>query len=167
MSLKKSGIKNKTMIKYIRKGDIFKIPGVYSYAHGCNCAGAMGKGIALQFKNRFPLMYKKYKSLCIKGDFMPGDVYDYSYELGHIYNLATQKSWRSKAQMEYIKSSLNKMMELAIYNKTTTIALPAIGAGLGGLDWNEIKCELNKISLKYPTVNLIVVEKWEPMTQIR
>ena len=42
------------MVIYIKEGDIFALDGVNSYAHGCNCAGAMGKGIALQFRNRFP-----------------------------------------------------------------------------------------------------------------
>ena len=42
------------MIRYIEKGDIFRIDGVSSYAHGCNCAGAMGKGIAVQFKSKYP-----------------------------------------------------------------------------------------------------------------
>lgn len=161
-NLKKNGIQNKLqMIEYIKEGDIFAIPGVYNYAHGCNCAGAMGKGIALQFKNKFPLMYKKYKLLCQKKEFTPGDVYDYSYESGHVYNLATQESWRSKAKMEYIKSSLIKMMQLAIQNQTKTIALPAIGAGLGGLKWNDIKSELNEISFHYPSVKLIVVESYK------
>ncbi|MCM1489989.1 MAG: hypothetical protein NC095_04095 [Muribaculum sp.] len=41
------------MVKLIEKGNIFKIEGVTSYAHGCNCAGAMGKGIALQFRAKF------------------------------------------------------------------------------------------------------------------
>ena len=35
--------------------------GVSSYAHGCNCAGAMGKGIAVQFKSKYPDMYLEYK----------------------------------------------------------------------------------------------------------
>ena len=45
------------MVYYIQEGDIFRIPQIRNYAHGCNCAGAMGKGIALQFKDRFPQMY--------------------------------------------------------------------------------------------------------------
>ena len=49
------------MIRYIEKGDIFRIEGVSSYAHGCNCAGAMGKGIAVQFKDKYPDMYLEYK----------------------------------------------------------------------------------------------------------
>ncbi|MCE9385120.1 macro domain-containing protein, partial [Bacteroides fragilis] len=52
------------MIRYIEKGDIFRIDGVSSYAHGCNCAGAMGKGIAVQFKSKYPDMYLEYKQLC-------------------------------------------------------------------------------------------------------
>ena len=52
------------MVHFIKEGDIFSLKGVSSYAHGCNCAGAMGKGIALQFRNRYPAMYKEYKLLC-------------------------------------------------------------------------------------------------------
>lgn len=55
------------MVYYIEKGDIFSIAGVWSYAHGCNCAGAMGKGIALEFKKRYPEMYKQYVALCHSG----------------------------------------------------------------------------------------------------
>ena len=52
------------MIRYIEKGDIFRIDGVSSYAHGCNCAGAMGKGIAVQFNCKYPDLYHEYKQLC-------------------------------------------------------------------------------------------------------
>ena len=59
------------MIRYIEKGDIFRIEGVSSYAHGCNCAGAMGKGIAVQFKSKYPDMYLEYKQLCKENKFCP------------------------------------------------------------------------------------------------
>mgnify|MGYP000811555272 CR=1 FL=1 len=71
------------MIRYIEKGDIFRIEGVSSYAHGCNCAGAMGKGIAVQFKSKYPNMYLEYKQLCKENKFCPGDVFDYDY--GNFY----------------------------------------------------------------------------------
>ena len=64
------------MVIYIKEGDIFKVDGVTSYAHGCNCAGAMGKGIAVQFKTKYPEMYKTYKQMCKTGTYQPGDVYD-------------------------------------------------------------------------------------------
>lgn len=148
------------MISFIEKGDIFAIKGVYSYAHGCNCAGAMGKGIALQFKKKFPEMYLIYKEMCKEGKFNPGEVYDYDYGEGHVYNLGTQKTWKTPAKMEYIRESLSKMLEIASLNKIETIALPAIGAGLGGLEWNDVKELMRNISLDFPTVHLIVVESY-------
>ena len=59
------------MIKFIPQGDIFLLENVSSYAHGCNCAGAMGKGIAIQFRNKFPAMYAEYKLLCKNGQYIP------------------------------------------------------------------------------------------------
>ena len=49
------------MIKYIENGDIFSIEGVNSFAHGCNCAGSMWRGIAVQFRKKFPEMFEKYR----------------------------------------------------------------------------------------------------------
>ena len=83
------------MIQYIERGDIFNIEGVNNYAHGCNCVGAMGKGIALQFKNKYPKMYSEYRAMCKDDLFNPGDVFDYNYGNGHIYNLGTQVSWKT------------------------------------------------------------------------
>ena len=148
------------MIKYIEKGDIFNISGVSSYAHGCNCAGAMGKGIALQFRSKYPEMYSEYKAMCKDGIYKPGDVFDYNYGDGHIYNLGTQVSWKTKAQLEYIENSVERMLELAALDNVTKIALPAIGAGLGGLNWNDVKEILNRVSANYPNIELYVVEAY-------
>lgn len=148
------------MIQFIERGDIFNINGVNNYAHGCNCAGAMGKGIALQFKNKYPKMYSEYRAMCKDGLFNPGDVFDYNYGNGHIYNLGTQVSWKTKARLEYIENSVGRMLELAASDNVTKIALPAIGAGLGGLNWNDVKEILNKVSENYPDIELYVVEAY-------
>ena len=150
------------MVIYIKAGDIFKVDGVTSYAHGCNCAGAMGKGIAVQFKTKYPEMYKTYKQMCKTGTYQPGYVYDFDYGKGHVYNLGTQKNWRTKAEIEFIRMSLENMMLQAENKKVKAIALPAIGAGLGGLDWNDVKKEIEYISKKYPNIDLYVVESYKP-----
>lgn len=150
------------MLNIIAFGDIFDIESVANYAHGCNCAGAMGKGIALQFRDKFPDMYKQYKLLCKNNKFRPGDVFDYDYGKGHIYNLATQISWRSKAKIEYIQNSVSRMFELAMADGVDRIAMPAIGAGLGGLVWNDVKDVIKDISDKYPMIDLYVVEQYSP-----
>ena len=60
------------MVNFIEQGDIFNLNGVHSYAHGCNCAGAMGKGIALQFRERYPKMYAEYKKCVSKVSLVRG-----------------------------------------------------------------------------------------------
>lgn len=149
------------MVKYIERGDIFDIDGVNSYAHGCNCAGAMGKGIALQFRSRFPAMYTEYREMCLAGRYNPGDVFDYNYGKGHVYNLGTQQTWRTKAKLEYIERSVVGMLELASGDNVSKIALPAIGAGLGGLQWKDVKAVLDRVSAAYPNIDLYVVEAYE------
>ena len=58
-------------------------------------------------------MYEQYKDLCRSGKFLVGDVFAYSYPEGVIYNLGTQRTWKEKAEMNYISTSLHKMMEMA------------------------------------------------------
>lgn len=149
------------MVCYIEEGDIFQIPQIKNYAHGCNCAGAMGKGIALQFKARFPKMYEQYRDMCKNGKYSVGDVFKYAYEEGYVYNLGTQRTWLKKAEMEYIERSLQRMMTIAEEDSVREIAMPAIGAGLGGGNWSEIKRLIDNVASKHPSVDLYVVEKYK------
>ena len=90
----------------------------------------MGKGIALQFKTKYPKMYKEYKALCQEGLFLLGDIFIYKYETGTIFNLGTQTTWRTKADLNSIETALEKMLSYSNLNKINKIALPKIGAGL-------------------------------------
>ena len=148
------------MVYYIQEGDIFRIPQIRNYAHGCNCAGAMGKGIALQFKDRFPQMYIQYRTLCKNNKFVVGDVFQYPYKDGVVYNLGIQKTWREKSELKYIEQSLQKMMEMAAKNCVREIAMPAIGAGLGGGKWSEIKPLINEVASCHLSVDLYVIERY-------
>lgn len=150
------------MVTYIEFGDIFNLQNIPNYAHGCNCAGAMGKGIALQFRDKFPEMYVEYKKMCKEGRFVLGDIYVYNYGIGTIFNLATQVTWRTKADIKAIEDALVKMLNYADENRIYAIALPKIGAGLGDLSWNDVKSIINKTAINYPQVNLYVVENFKP-----
>ena len=149
------------MITYFSQGDIFNIPNIFNYAHGCNCAGAMGKGIALQFRERFPQMYKEYKQLCQTGNFKVGSVFLYKTDNGWIFNLGTQESWKTKAQLQDIKKSIETMFSLARQNHISKIALPKIGAGLGGLNWEEVKQIIEQNAKEYPNIDLFIVENYK------
>lgn len=148
------------MVHYIKTGDVFQLSEVNCFAHGCNCGGAMGKGIALQFKLRFPQMYSEYRDLCKQGMFLPGDVYTYQEGAVTVFNLGTQKDWRTKATIENIEISLREMLSIAKSLNIHSIALPAIGAGLGGLNWVDVKSVINKVSSKSPKIDLFVVEQY-------
>ncbi|PSL42847.1 O-acetyl-ADP-ribose deacetylase (regulator of RNase III) [Chitinophaga niastensis] len=150
------------MTTYIEFGDIFNLPHVKNYAHGCNCTGAMGKGIAIQFKGRFPEMYKQYKELCRNETFKIGEVFLFDYGAGYVFNLGTQLTWKTKAELKSVKSALQKMLGIAEELKIKEIALPKIGAGLGGLNWDEVKTAINEISSHFPEIDLFIVENYKP-----
>ncbi|MEI3796511.1 MULTISPECIES: macro domain-containing protein [unclassified Chitinophaga] len=149
------------MVTYLKEGNIFNIPGVSNYAHGCNCAGAMGKGIAVQFKEKFPEMYLQYKKLCRSGTFTLGEVFMYNYGDGRVFNLGTQQSWTTKAEISAVNVAIGKMLQLAAENQVTQIALPKIGAGLGKLDWESVKRVINERATTYPEIDLFVVENFK------
>lgn len=148
------------MVRYVHQGDVFAIKGVNNYAHGCNCAGAMGKGIALQFKIKFPKMYEEYRTKCKRGEFKLGDVYVYDYGDGIVFNLATQLSWTQKASLIAIDNSITQMLNIASEMSLTDIALPKVGAGLGGLEWGAVRAIIEKCANKYPSIYLHVVENF-------
>ncbi len=145
-------------IQYV-KGDLFHTSGITAYAHGCNCAGAMGKGIAVEFKNKWPSMYLEYKKLCAKSEFLPGDVFVWNEGETTIFNLGTQKSWRSNARPEFVYESLKKMLQLAESSSIKQIGMPRIGAGLGGLSWESVKHMLEELAGTH-SVNLIIFEQF-------
>jgi O-acetyl-ADP-ribose deacetylase (regulator of RNase III) len=121
------------------KGDLFRHAGLSAYAHGCNCAGAMGKGIAVEFRTRFPRMYSEYKQRCADGRFRLGDVFTWHEAGTTVFNLGTQKTWRSKADLGAIKTATREMVRIAEESTIERIGLPRIGGGLGGLEWSSVR----------------------------
>jgi O-acetyl-ADP-ribose deacetylase (regulator of RNase III) len=143
-------------------GDLFHHPGLKAFAHGCNCAGAMGKGIALEFRERFPRMYAEYKARCTDGRFVLGDVFVWSEPGGvTVFNLATQKTTRTRADIQAIETALARMLAAAVATQIERIGLPRVGAGLGGLPWEEVRALLEKVGAS-TAIELIVFETYLP-----
>jgi O-acetyl-ADP-ribose deacetylase (regulator of RNase III) len=143
-------------------GDLFR-SGLPALAHGCNCAGAMGKGIAREFRARFPAMYHEYRRRCAQGRFTLGDVFMWRDDGMIIFNLATQSSWRTTASIEAIETAARRMVALAEQNAVHQIGLPRIGSGLGGLPWLEVRQRLDLIGSQ-TTVQLLVYDGGMPPT---
>ncbi|MEV6671801.1 macro domain-containing protein [Streptomyces sp. NPDC051162] len=129
-----------------RIGDLFTTEGADALAHGCNCAGAMGRGIAVEFKRRWPRMYGEYRELCRAGGLSPGQVFPWRTDDGlWIYNLGTQSHWRARAEISAVVSSVDRMLNHADAQGVRRIAMPRIAAGLGGLEWAEVEAALEPI----------------------
>src|SRR5687768_5990734 len=127
------------------KGDVFAHDGLTAYAHGCNCAGAMGRGIAVEFRRRYPTMYKEYKARCQRGEFVLGDVFVWTEGGTTVYNLGTQRTWRVKAELGAIEKAVREMVRLAETTGVARIGLPRIGAGHGALAWPDVQSLLARI----------------------
>ena len=129
------------MIEY-KKGDLLS-GGTEAIVNAVNCVGVMGRGIALQFKKQFPDSFKYYEVACKCGGVVPGEML--VYETGsfamprYIINFPTKRHWRSISRLEDIKSGLSDLACVIHDYGITSIAIPALGCGLGGLDWNEVK----------------------------
>jgi len=141
------------------KGDLFQQAGLLAYGHGCNCAGGMGAGIAIEFKRRWPRMFEEYTARCLDGRFGLGDVFPWTEGEHTIFNLGTQEHWKKKAQIPALVRSLEKMCELASHAGIARVGLPRIGAGLGGLDWTRVKKVLTEVGEK-TDVTLLVFEQF-------
>lgn len=138
------------MITYI-KGDLFadNHPVI---AHGCNCQGVMGSGIAKIVKEKFPTVFSRYKELC---DSYHDKPWQWQHPLGHcqflpieggrvIVNCFTQDKFGPGKQVSYDAVD-SCMYSLAVFLEGTDeyLAMPKIGAGLGGGEWSIIEAIIN------------------------
>ena len=88
----------------VKIGNIFE-SNAKTLVNTVNCVGVMGKGIALEFKNKYPEMYKEYVDLCKFDMVKPGIPYYYSDILGtSIINFPTKDHWKSPSKLSYITS---------------------------------------------------------------
>jgi O-acetyl-ADP-ribose deacetylase (regulator of RNase III) len=119
------------MIKKI-KGNIFNTT-CQTMVNTVNCVGAMGKGIALECKLRFPDMFKKYKEFCDKKLIKPGSLQLWSNSKPWVLNFPTKVHWKDPSRIDYLEKGLEKFSNEYSKKNITSIAFPLLGASLGGL----------------------------------
>ena len=122
----------------IKIGNIFESH-AKTLVNTVNCVGVMGKGIALEFKKRYPAMFEEYVQLCNKKELVPGRPYFYSDLYGNsIINFPTKDHWRSPSKFSYIVSGLDWFRDNYEKYGIESIAFPPLGCGNGGLPWNVV-----------------------------
>lgn len=143
------------------RGDMFATPGLTAFAHGCNCAGVMGAGIAEQFSRRWPAMYREYTTLCRRGQFHLGYVYPWRGDGYTIFNLATQQRPGPNADLDAVRRSVTNMLEMARTLGIRRIGMPLIGTGIGGLQPAQVRRALMEVAGQHP-VELLVFSEYVP-----
>jgi O-acetyl-ADP-ribose deacetylase (regulator of RNase III)/uncharacterized protein YwgA len=119
-------------------GDLFESR-AQTLVNTVNCVGVMGKGVAEQFKKRFPAMFDDYKRRCDDHVVRLGEPYLYVDTSGaRIVNFPTKDHWRSPSRIADIEQGLDYLAAHAADWGITSIALPPLGCGNGGLEWSEV-----------------------------
>lgn len=137
------------MINYIR-GNLFT-SNAKVLVNTVNTVGVMGKGIAADFKKIYPKMFEEYKSLCESSKLDIGELHLYKTSNKWILNFPTKKHWKSPSTVEYVEKGLQRLLEQATKLQLTDIAMPKLGCGNGGLDWEmQVKPIVEKYFKKSP-----------------
>lgn len=123
---------------HVMNDDLFDSP-AECLVNTVNCEGFMGKGIAYQFKQRYPENNKVYEQKCKSNAFHIGDILFFLENNKLIANFPTKDKWREKSTYEYIEKGLQKLKDEISFRNITSIGIPPLGCGNGGLDWNKVK----------------------------
>ena len=107
-----------------------------------NCVGVMGAGLALQFKRKYPEMFRMYKKNCVTVTMDVGDVacfYVTDVDSVLILCLATKRHWKDACSLEGIEKCVRTLRGILEVSKPKAVALPKLGCGCGGLSWDKVK----------------------------
>lgn len=147
-----------TKITIITNGDIFKSQ-CEALVNPVNIKGVMGKGLALAFKTKYPAHFANYQRACKSGKMATDKVLAYQEKNGPmIICLATKDDWKDSSKIEYVSAGLDDLVKQIETLGIRSVAIPKLGCGLGGLDWNKVR---PLIVEKMSTIDGIDVEIYE------
>lgn len=145
----------------LTQGDILRAD-VEAIVNTVNCVGVMGRGIALQFKKAWPNNFKAYATACNDKQVQPGKMF--VFETGqlanprYIINFPTKRHWRGASRMEDIEAGLVALVATIREKKIQSIAIPPLGSGLGGLDWQQVKQKIEQAMHALPETRILLYE---------
>lgn len=149
------------MTVYIKSGDLLKET-TDAIVNTVNCVGVMGKGIALQFKQRWPANFKQYEAASKRKEIKPGRMF--IYDLGewekprYIINFPTKMHWRGDSKLEYVENGLRDLVRQVKRLDIKSISLPPLGCGNGGLDWDDVRELIFAAFKDFPEIDVQLFE---------
>ena len=143
------------------EGDLFTSR-AQTLVNAVNCVGVMGKGIALQFKKRYPAMFEDYAARCRRNEVRLGEPYLFRDPCGTmIINFPTKDHWRSFSRLKDIDEGLEYFVKHAADWGVTSVAFSPLGCGNGGLVWSDVEPVMRRALSELP----IEIEIYAPYTQ--
>lgn len=120
-------------------GNLFE-SGCDALVNPINCTSAMGKGLALDFRKRFPGLYEQHVKLANAGFIQPGQLTVFQGDGPIVIGLPTKRHWRDASRLEDVRLGVKALRSLLEANLAVrSVAIPALGCGLGGLKWASVK----------------------------
>lgn len=147
------------MITYV-KGDMFESP-AQILVNTVNTVGVMGKGVALEFKNRYPDMFLAYKKLCEDKKLTIGSLFLWKKSEKWVMLFPTKVHWRNPSKIEYVEKGLMKFRDNWDRLGADSIAFPRLGCGNGNLNWEEVRPLMEKYLKDIPMQIYIYVDVYK------
>ena len=147
-----------SMVEFV-DGDLLGAE-VEALVNPVNTAGVMGKGLALQFKKVYPANFAAYAAAAKRGELVVGRVFVFETSglrnPRFIINFPTKRHWREPSRLEDIDAGLVDLVRVIRENRIGSVALPALGCGLGGLKWADVKPMIERAMQSVPTIKAVV-----------
>lgn len=152
-------------IHYIRCSIFDLEKRVQTLVNPVNCRGAMGKGLAKQFKERYPAMFEAYGQRCTEGKLTVGRLYLWRPSrtgATWILHFPTKDAWNKPSTLAIIEAGLKRLLEIYQEAEISSIAFPLLGCGEGGLDWAEVQPLMERYLNKLKGVDVYIAFPPQP-----
>lgn len=144
-----------------RKGNLFEAR-VEALVNTVNTVGVMGKGIALMFKEAFPENFRAYEEACERKEVKIGQMFvteNVALEGPRwLINFPSKKHWRQPSKLDWIAEGIKDLTRVIREKGIRSIALPPLGCGNGGLDWSDVRPEIERQLGTLEGVEVVVFE---------
>jgi O-acetyl-ADP-ribose deacetylase (regulator of RNase III) len=145
----------------VTRGDILKAD-AEALVNTVNCVGVMGRGIAAQFKRAYPKNFSVYQQACKRNEVQPGRMLIVETGLlanpRWVINFPTKRHWRGNSRIEDIDAGLDALVADVRRLGITSLAVPPLGCGLGGLAWSEVRPRIEQAFAALPGVTVLLFE---------
>ena len=144
-----------------KQGDIFE-QDTEAIVNPVNCVGVMGRGLALTFRDRFPDNYREYARACHENQVVPGRMFVFKTYWNtnpqYIINFPTKRHWRDRSLLMDVQDGLEALAQEITDRHIASVAIPALGAGLGGLPWKPVRRAIESSLAGLERVEITVLE---------